>query len=414
MTKLYVVDTNCLLDNIHQLNKYNIVILSHVLRELDKHKISKNYNLAYKARQSVRYIKEHKDELTFDINDYDAKIINEDNTYQDNNILTACKMNGYGIITNDLLLQLKCKAYGIDVVELDNNFDDEYKGTIDVYLDLSNSEDQKVLAEIYELPEHNIYKLVENQYLIIWDKSKPTYDEDMNATGYTPIDKFKWVNERLQKLKYKNVKSKFLGTVKPINVKQEPLFDLLQNKNITIKSCVGTYGTGKDFVMLSHAVEKIEKGEMDKLVWVRNSVELENAEPLGILPGDKIEKLIEYAMPMADHLGGVEGLRIWIESGKIEIQPLQTIRGRDIKNSIIYCTEFQNNTESHAKLLIGRVGEGSELWLNGDLKQADKEVFRQRSGLIALAKLKGKQLFGQAVLDKTERSETAEMAELLD
>ena len=46
--------------------------------------------------------------------------------------------------------------------------------------------------------------------------------------------------------------------------------------------------------------------------------------------------------------------------------PLLHIRGRSFENSLIYVCEAQNITSEIAKLIISRVGEGSELWLNSD------------------------------------------------
>lgn len=55
------------------------------------------------------------------------------------------------------------------------------------------------------------------------------------------------------------------------------------------------------------------------------------------------------------------------------------------------------------------------LWLDGDVKQVDMEVFRQNSGMqIALERLKGHHRFGYVKFLKTERSETAAMADMLD
>ena len=99
----------------------------------------------------------------------------------------------------------------------------------------------------------------------------------------------------------------------------------------------------------------------------------------------------------------------------MEVQHLGFIRGRDIKNSIILCSEAENLTKQHVQLLIGRVGEGSSLWLDGDFKQVDSKIFEENSGLnIAIDKLKGNKLFGFVHLEKSERSETAALADLLD
>ena len=72
-------------------------------------------------------------------------------------------------------------------------------------------------------------------------------------------------------------------------------------------------------------------------------------------------------------------------------------------------------TKEHIQLLLGRVGEGSALWLNGDFRQTDAAVFKENSGLmVAIDKLKGHPRFACVKLLKTERSETAAMADLLD
>ena len=167
--------------------------------------------------------------------------------------------------------------------------------------------------------------------------------------------------------------------------------------------------------MTSAAVDLIEKDVFERIVYVRNNIEVKNSKPIGFLPGGNDDKLLPFAMPLADHLGGTGGLSMMISRGHVEVVHLGFIRGRDIKNSIILCSEAENMTKEHIQLLIGRVGEGSELWINGDLRQCDGEVFRKNSGMmLAVDRLKGHPRFGYVKLMKTERSETAAMADLLD
>ena len=72
-------------------------------------------------------------------------------------------------------------------------------------------------------------------------------------------------------------------------------------------------------------------------------------------------------------------------------------------------------TKQHIQLLIGRVGEGSNLWMDADLKQRDKTAFEKSAGLeLMIERLQGQKLFGYIKLLKTERSETARLADLLD
>lgn len=419
MPQVHVADTNVLLQDLTVLQDYKVVILSHVLRELEKHKISKNPDLAYRAREATRYIFDNKEHVTFDLSDYKA-LDGYDNTYEDNRIISACLENGYGLITFDMLMQLKAEGLGIETVDLNPEVDDSgYSGLKDMYIDPSNEKDAELLSNIYSLPQYNSLGLMENEYAVFWDKTNPDYDEDNKLIGYKLIDTFKWANTKdghmYIKPKFKKINNNTLGKVTPINVKQELLFDLLQDNSRTVKACFGGFGVGKDFCMISHAVDMVEstKSNINKILWVRNNVDLRDSEPIGFLPGDKTEKLIAFAQPLADHVGGVESLMEMILNEQVEIQHLGSLRGRDLKDTIIYVTEIQNNTREHVKLLLGRVGQGSQLWLNGDIKQSDRDKFIRNSGLNSLKTLKGNKLFGLVTLDKIERSETASLAELI-
>lgn len=249
----------------------------------------------------------------------------------------------------------------------------------------------------------NTYECLQNEYLIV-----------KNANGQV-CDQFKWDGTQYVKVSFKQINTRFIGKVKPRNLQQQLALDMLYDQDITVKILVGKFGTGKDYLMTSAAIDQLEKGKYEKIVWVRNNIEVKNSKPIGYLPGNYKDKLLPFAMVLADHLGGVDGLEYMIGQGKVEIVHLGFIRGRDIKNSIIICSEAENMTKEHIQLLLGRVGEGSSLWINGDYKQVDDKVFMENSGLItAVDKLKGHPRFGFVKLIKTERSETAAMADLLD
>lgn len=120
-------------------------------------------------------------------------------------------------------------------------------------------------------------------------------------------------------------------------------------------------------------------------------------------------------MPLADHCGGVDTLLDMVDNGIIEPIHLGFVRGRDLKDSIIFCDECENLTKEQVQLLIGRVAEGSELWLAGDLRQIDNRIFQENNGLRGLINgLIGEELFGMVKLIKSERSATARLADRLD
>ena len=229
------------------------------------------------------------------------------------------------------------------------------------------------------------------------------------------VDYRKWIGEEYKTISYKQINSHFLGKIKPRNPHQILAFDMLQNKEQTINVLSGKFGSGKDYIMIANALKLIEEGKFEKLLYIRNAIGVKDASEIGFLPGSKLEKLLPYAMPLADHLGGQTGLELQMMQGTIEIEHLAYMRGRDIKNTIIYVSEAENLTKEHVQLLIGRVGDGSSLWMNGDFKQTDSALFRMNNGLLSVVqKLVGHDKFGYVQLQKTERSETAAMADLLD
>lgn len=274
---------------------------------------------------------------------------------------------------------------------------DEYRGFQTI------THDDARLSDFYGNLDNNIFECLQNEYVLIYD-----------AFGVAK-DYYRWNGSKYEQVAYKAIKNDFMGDIKPRNPQQRLAIDLLYNEEVPVKILSGCFGSGKDFLMSSAALDLVMHGNYDRIMWVRNNIEVKNSKPLGFLPGDAFDKLLPFAMPLADHVGGRDGLEQLISSGRVEVEHLGFIRGRDIKHTIIMCSEAENMTKEHVQLLLGRVGEGSALWLNGDYKQIDHKTFAENNGLmIAVQRLKGHPRFGYVKLLKTERSETAAMADLLD
>ena len=245
--------------------------------------------------------------------------------------------------------------------------------------------------------------LKENQYLLIKDYSGEV------------VDKYCFQNGELRQVMFHKLGGTFTGAIKPRNPQQICLFDMLKDKTSKIKLVTGRFGSGKTMAMTVAALELIEKGKFDKIVWVRNNVSVKDAPEIGFLPGTEIDKLMPYVMPLADHAGGEEGIKKMLENGTLEVIPLGHLRGRSLRNSIVFCTECENLTKQHIQLLMGRIDEGSQLWLDGDTKQRDRAIFEQSAGLEKMVdRLAGNKLFAHIHLEKSERSEVAALADLLD
>ena len=259
------------------------------------------------------------------------------------------------------------------------------------------------MAYLYEHMNENCCECLTNEYVLV-----------KNEAG-SIVDKLKWTGTEYRPLSYKSLANDYSGKIKPRNVHQELAFDMLQDEATTVKALLGCFGSGKTMLMIATALQMVRQGRFEKIVYVRNNIEVKDSKPLGALPGTANEKLMPFAMPFADHVGGMDGLEYLQRSRQLEITHLGYLRGLDIKNAILMVSEAGNLTREHMQLLLGRVGEGSNLWLDGDLKQVDMKVFEQNSGLsMAIERLKGNPLFSYVHLEKTERSATAALADLLD
>jgi len=397
-------DTNVLLNQKFNLQDYQKVYISIVsIEELDK--LKRDERISYQARKIIKDIKFADNVEVIMKNNYDTAnrlfiehsndnaILNMayDVFIDDNEVLFLT--DDYNLFVKaDKGLKLPCKMFEFD----DGKSDEIYTGYKEVTLSMEE------LAEHYQNPI-NRWDLLNNEYLIIKDSNGEI------------VDKQKWINNKgFSTLSYKQIDNMYTGKIKPRNIHQELAFDLFQNKNITAKVIFGRHGSGKDLIMSAHALNMIQKGIYDKLIFVRNNYGVKNSKEVGFLKGDLNEKLLPWAMPLGDHVGGIEGLKMLIEQRKIELQHFGFIRGRDIKNSIVYVSEAENMTKEHIQLLISRIAEDSSLWLNGDFKQVDADIFERNSGLKEIIKcLKGNELFGCVELNITERSKTAQLADLL-
>ena len=254
------------------------------------------------------------------------------------------------------------------------------------------------LADYYEHPDTNTLGLERNEYAIIHNNG--------NVVDWT-----KWDGQKNEIIKYNRQKSVLFGEVQPLNDEQRLFFDLLQNRNIPLKVARGQFGSGKTFLALVHAMNYVQSHKFDKIVYVRNNVEVAGSQKLGALPGEQEDKLMPWLMPLADILGDEEALRQAIENGEIEPIHLGYIRGRSFINSIIFVDEAENLTTDNVKLIIARAGKGSEVWFLGDESQTDSDIFRKNSGVASLINsLKGDPQFGTVELQKSERSAVAQLA----
>ena len=226
--------------------------------------------------------------------------------------------------------------------------------------------------------------------------------------------------------------------VHPVNCEQAFAYALLMDPEIKLVALVGSAGSGKTLMSLLGAknqlrseFERRTEGSAgpsvlyDQIVIFRPNVEM--GSPLGFLPGTLQEKFEPWMYPIFDNLdlilhdpdaygkGGrqsdpVEDL---LESGLLEMNPINHVRGRSFHNKFIIIDEAQNLTRHEIRSLITRTGKGSKVVLTGDISQIDHPYLDQTSNGLShvISQFIGQDIFGYTIMKRgEERSLLAKLA----
>lgn len=404
---IYIADTNVLLSNIEVLDEYEVVIPSHVNREIEHLELTRKNDrtLQWQIRRLKKKLDENDNEYV-NIKDYKFTLDSDlDPQYTDNILLQVAIDEGYGIITNDKLLRRKCKQFGITYVKPEVSNFVEHKG----FKEVERTEDE--LKIVYANLGINHFDLMINEYVII-----------NNSKDGELLDILKWVGEYHVSLR--NGKNKLDNSFKtqqflkfePRDEQQIMAVDSIFNNQIT--SIRGRAGSGKSLIALNCAWKLVEK-EGYKLVIFVNPVPSLNAQELGFYKGDKLEKLMQSAVGtmLKSKFGGdeMEILR-HIQYGTLDILPFVDLRGFDTGDkTICWILEAQNLTSELLKLGLQRIGEGSKVIIDGDFhQQIDKDIYVSDNGMKRMSEVfRGMPMYGEVELQNVHRSRIAEIADLM-
>ncbi|MCB0322235.1 MAG: PhoH family protein [Bdellovibrionales bacterium] len=200
----------------------------------------------------------------------------------------------------------------------------------------------------------------------------------------------------------KNVRQKFflwalMGCGEP---------DPMVENGIRLITVSGPAGSGKSFLTLAAAWERLERGHFERIVITRPMVDVGTS--MGFLPGTLEEKLRPWGGPIEDNLRAIvqvpspdEGrgggakrgfgrsgkpfdAKAWLEmEDRLELVPLTYIRGRTFRRSFVILEEAQNLERGPLKVLLTRLGEGSICVILGDPSQIDNQFLSTRNnGLV--------------------------------
>ena len=418
---MLIIDTNILLDFpqiIEEETDEELVIATDVLKELDGLKLHNSFDVSFKARRAAVLISHNMDKLI-----WDDSLEKERYDSVDDKLIQITKNRNGTLVTNDVYLKVKAITKGVKTKAYGKT--EAYNGIKEMLINPNDEAQYAVIDRIIntgEIPEE-FGTICENQYVLFKDINQAITNKH-GETDYAIYDIFVCRGGSLKhipqdyELRINNMwcvdPKKGIG---PRNPEQKCLFDILYNPDITIVYAGGKFGTGKSFILNNYALQEVEKGHIKKIVYVPNNAYTENTIDIGALPGELLDKVAGQIGPLID-LTSLDTVQDMITHNQLEVVNMGSIRGRSFDESIIIVNEAQNLTEEHIKLLIGRVGEGSRIFFDGDLKQTDSAVFRNRNGLKLLLNLRKSpiysKIFATVQMKLTERSLTAQAASFLD
>lgn len=204
------------------------------------------------------------------------------------------------------------------------------------------------------------------------------------------------------------------------NDRQRAALDLLLDERIRCVTLVGRAGTGKTLLAVAAGLHLVTgENRYERILVSRPIVPL--GKDIGYLPGEKTAKLSAWMEPIYDNLErlisqtkrpNVKSVEQLLRDRIMEVEAITFIRGRSLPNQFIVIDEAQNLTPHEIKTIVSRAGDNSKVVLTGDPEQIDNMYLDANSnGLSYLVDaFKGERLFGHITLQKTERSELAELA----
>ncbi|MGM7682775.1 PhoH family protein [Cytobacillus sp. Hm23] len=438
MDKIYVLDTNVLLQDPHSIFSFGnneVVIPAVVLEEVDSKKrymdeVGRNARQVSKLVDSFRLsgklhekiLLENGGVLRIELNHRSFQQLQDifvEKT-NDNRILAVAKNlsieeqnkeNGRLVIlvSKDALVRVKADVLGLNAEDfLSDRVVDIghiYSGFTDLFASTEDFQQFYNKGDL-TLAEYSSNQFYPNQFIIMKDSSGGS----ASAVGM--------VNEKEQKISKMVFLQEHVWGIKPRNVQQMMALELLLREDISLVTLIGKAGTGKTLLTLAAGLLQTEDLCIYKKLLVARPI-VPVGKDIGFLPGEKQEKLRPWMQPIYDNLeylfntkkpGELDAILAGL--GSIEVEALTYIRGRSIPEQFIIIDEAQNLTKHEIKTILTRVGEGSKIVLMGDPEQIDHPYLDEyNNGLTyVVEKFKNERIAGHVKLIKGERSKIAQLA----
>jgi PhoH-like ATPase len=374
MKKKYLVDTNVLIENENALEilrngeENEVFITETILDELDG--LKKDKRIGFRAMKVIDNVLRNREWVNV-LPDTGADAEKPD----DRILATARGIEDVVLVTNDKVLQIKCFTAGV----LHESFKKSipFEGDSEVFTGISHYDETREPGEY----------LVRNSFY--WREGKL----------------FFWDGASARAIDHENS----IWKVVPKDQYQNAAMELLLDRSISLLTIQSEAGKGKTFLALAAALYWVlEKKAYDKIYIFKPNIEIGSS--LGFLPGEVGDKLAPYFQSIKELIKKLHGLRpakvfsnpdrLEIDPMKVEMLPINFIRGMNIDNAFVIVDEMQNLSRLEARTLLSRMGENVKCVCVGDTKQVDNPYLNEDNNALnwAVRLFKGNRIYSHMVL----------------
>ncbi len=399
-----------------------------VLEELDG--LKSRPDIGFDAREAARVIEEMRQsdqpnlEIVKEINWEKMDFL--DRKVKDHMIIATAnalqkKYSKVELVSKDVMLRIKAREIGF---EAEDYYRDQAENTNDTNLPRVEVTPDKIDMKTFTFPyapeDHD--EIVENGAVVCLSK----WDGDMKRP-----DKLSASGEKFAAIRKNNhfqviPRNMSIFGIHPYsglengtnNWPQNVAMYHLTNPETALVFLEGGAGTGKTLLALAGALE--ERRRYRNILISRPMVHLEDKDNMGYLPGEIKDKMAPWLRPIMQNLSFLkdasddnrEMIEKFLSEKKIDIEPLDYIRGATFWKCFLIIDEAQNLTPHQVKTIITRAGEGTKIVFTGDLDQIDRKrrLDKRSSGLAyAASRLINQKIVAAVKFQDSVRSELAKM-----